>query len=146
MSNIGKKTGLNLKSFLEIDISFLERQIRYPSTSTSWYHQEREKKIQGREKIENLGSISRDHTYQEKVFCFGSTHSHIWNSTRYLQERDNMHLQVVNYILYGKPIYGISNTTIQLARTCLVLSWYQKKKKIFYRKYPCFLYGSKDKW
>nr|YP_010313832.1 RNA polymerase beta subunit [Rhoicissus digitata]UNA63397.1 RNA polymerase beta subunit [Rhoicissus digitata] len=47
-----------------------------------------------------------------------------------LQERDNMHLQVVNYILYGngKPIRGISDTSIQLVRTCLVLNWYQDKK------------------
>ena len=41
-----------------------------------------------------------------------------------------MHLQVVNYILYGngKPIQGISDTSIQLVRTCLVLNWYQEKK------------------
>nr|WOC91389.1 RNA polymerase beta'' subunit [Utricularia graminifolia] len=42
-----------------------------------------------------------------------------------LQERDNVKLRVVNYILYrnGKPIRGISHTTIQLVRTCLVLNW-----------------------
>ena len=59
-----------------------------------------------------------------------------------------MHLQVVNYILYGngKPIRGISDTSIQLVRTYLVLNWYQEKKKFSYRKDPCFLYGSKDKW
>nr|YP_009415482.1 DNA-directed RNA polymerase beta'' subunit [Apterosperma oblata]ASM42314.1 DNA-directed RNA polymerase beta'' subunit [Apterosperma oblata] len=47
-----------------------------------------------------------------------------------LQERDNVQLQVVNYILYGngKPIRGISNTNIQLVRTCLVLNWDQEKK------------------
>nr|WOC92352.1 RNA polymerase beta'' subunit [Utricularia volubilis] len=47
-----------------------------------------------------------------------------------LQERDNVKLQVVNYILYGngKPIRGISHTTIQLVRTCLVLNWEQGKK------------------
>nr|ASM45272.1 DNA-directed RNA polymerase beta'' subunit [Camellia reticulata] len=47
-----------------------------------------------------------------------------------LQERDNVQLQVVNYILYGngKPIRGISNTSIQLVRTCLVLNWDQEKK------------------
>nr|YP_010978298.1 RNA polymerase beta'' subunit [Chrysosplenium valdivicum]WOC30037.1 RNA polymerase beta'' subunit [Chrysosplenium valdivicum] len=47
-----------------------------------------------------------------------------------LQERDNMKLQVVNYILYGngKPIRGISDTSIQLVRTCLVLNWDQDKK------------------
>nr|YP_010028699.1 RNA polymerase beta'' subunit [Melampyrum roseum]QOS49449.1 RNA polymerase beta'' subunit [Melampyrum roseum] len=49
-----------------------------------------------------------------------------------LQERDNVQLQVVNYILYGngKPIRGISdtNTNIQLVRTCLVLNWDQDKK------------------
>nr|YP_010253644.1 RNA polymerase beta'' subunit [Aristolochia delavayi]QTZ18006.1 RNA polymerase beta'' subunit [Aristolochia delavayi] len=47
-----------------------------------------------------------------------------------LQERDNVQLQVVNYILYGndgngKPIRGISHTNIQLVRTCLVLNWDQ---------------------
>nr|YP_009974418.1 RNA polymerase beta'' subunit [Chrysosplenium alternifolium]QNJ33373.1 RNA polymerase beta'' subunit [Chrysosplenium alternifolium] len=47
-----------------------------------------------------------------------------------LQERDNMKLRVVNYILYGngKPIRGISDTSIQLVRTCLVLNWDQEKK------------------
>nr|QWE50042.1 RNA polymerase beta'' subunit [Averrhoa bilimbi] len=47
-----------------------------------------------------------------------------------LQERDNLQLRVVNYILYGngKPIRGISNTSIQLVRTCLVLNWDQDKK------------------
>nr|YP_009416178.1 DNA-directed RNA polymerase beta'' subunit [Stewartia cordifolia]ASM44054.1 DNA-directed RNA polymerase beta'' subunit [Stewartia cordifolia] len=47
-----------------------------------------------------------------------------------LQERDNVQLQVVNYILYGngKPIRGISDTSIQLVRTCLVLNWDQDKK------------------
>nr|YP_740555.1 RNA polymerase beta'' subunit [Platanus occidentalis]Q09G56.1 RecName: Full=DNA-directed RNA polymerase subunit beta''; AltName: Full=PEP; AltName: Full=Plastid-encoded RNA polymerase subunit beta''; Short=RNA polymerase subunit beta'' [Platanus occidentalis]ABI49768.1 RNA polymerase beta'' subunit [Platanus occidentalis] len=46
-----------------------------------------------------------------------------------LQERDNVQLRVVNYILYanGKPIRGISHTTIQLVRTCLVLNWDQGK-------------------
>nr|WHE25875.1 RNA polymerase beta'' subunit [Aristolochia tubiflora] len=44
-----------------------------------------------------------------------------------LQERDNVQLRVVNYILYGngKPIRGISHTNIQLVRTCLVLNWDQ---------------------
>nr|AKZ23918.1 RNA polymerase beta'' subunit [Androsace occidentalis] len=47
-----------------------------------------------------------------------------------LQERDNLQLQVINYILYGsgKPIRGISDTSIQLVRTCLVLNWEQDKK------------------
>nr|YP_009872687.1 RNA polymerase beta subunit [Ctenolophon englerianus]QKT26927.1 RNA polymerase beta subunit [Ctenolophon englerianus] len=47
-----------------------------------------------------------------------------------LQEKDNLKLQVVNYILYGngKPIRGISDTSIQLVRTCLVLNWDQDKK------------------
>uniref|UniRef100_A0AAU7EP08 DNA-directed RNA polymerase subunit beta'' n=1 Tax=Elsholtzia pygmaea TaxID=2891192 RepID=A0AAU7EP08_9LAMI len=47
-----------------------------------------------------------------------------------LQERDNVKLRVVNYILYGngKPIRGISDTNIQLVRTCLVLNWDQDKK------------------
>nr|YP_010888794.1 RNA polymerase beta'' subunit [Pedicularis lachnoglossa]WJJ68643.1 RNA polymerase beta'' subunit [Pedicularis lachnoglossa] len=47
-----------------------------------------------------------------------------------LQERDNVQLQVVNYILYGngKPSRGISDTNIQLVRTCLVLNWDQDKK------------------
>nr|YP_009634063.1 RNA polymerase beta subunit [Chionanthus compactus]QBS49037.1 RNA polymerase beta subunit [Chionanthus compactus] len=48
-----------------------------------------------------------------------------------LQERDNVQLRVVNYILSGngKPIRGISDTDIQLVRTCLVLNWDQDKKK-----------------
>nr|YP_009312693.1 RNA polymerase beta' subunit [Ranunculus occidentalis]AOV63572.1 RNA polymerase beta' subunit [Ranunculus occidentalis] len=47
-----------------------------------------------------------------------------------LQERDNVQLRVVNYILYGngKPIRRISHTNIQLVRTCLVLNWDQDKK------------------
>nr|CUR07608.1 rpoC2 [Acacia tysonii] len=47
-----------------------------------------------------------------------------------LQERDNLELKVVNYILYGngKPIQGISDTSIQLVRTCLVLNWDRDKK------------------
>nr|WIM00031.1 RNA polymerase beta'' subunit [Philadelphus incanus] len=47
-----------------------------------------------------------------------------------VQERDNVQLQVVNYILYGngKPIQGISDTSIQLVRACLVLNWGQDKK------------------
>nr|YP_004769802.1 RNA polymerase beta' subunit [Wolffiella lingulata]AEK94415.1 RNA polymerase beta' subunit [Wolffiella lingulata] len=46
-----------------------------------------------------------------------------------LQEGDNIQLRVVNYILYGngKPIRGISNTSIQLVRTCLVLNWHQEQ-------------------
>nr|YP_010179020.1 RNA polymerase beta'' subunit [Impatiens mengtszeana]QUV74015.1 RNA polymerase beta'' subunit [Impatiens monticola]QUV75237.1 RNA polymerase beta'' subunit [Impatiens mengtszeana] len=47
-----------------------------------------------------------------------------------LQERDTVQLRVVNYILYGKGklIRGISDTSIQLVRTCLVLNWDQDKK------------------
>nr|YP_009569014.1 RNA polymerase beta subunit [Ancistrocladus tectorius]QBC66338.1 RNA polymerase beta subunit [Ancistrocladus tectorius] len=47
-----------------------------------------------------------------------------------LKERDNVELRVVNYILYGngKPIRGISDTSIQLVRTCLVVNWDQDKK------------------
>nr|YP_009529772.1 RNA polymerase beta' subunit [Humulus scandens]AXX77051.1 RNA polymerase beta' subunit [Humulus scandens] len=47
-----------------------------------------------------------------------------------LQEKDNLELRVVNYILYGngKPILGISGTSIQLVRTCLMLNWDQDNK------------------
>lgn len=47
-----------------------------------------------------------------------------------LQEKDNLKLRVVNYIRYGngKPIRGISDTSIQLVRTCLVLNWDQEKR------------------
>nr|DBA06581.1 TPA_asm: RNA polymerase beta'' subunit [Melia dubia] len=47
-----------------------------------------------------------------------------------LREKDNMQFRVVNYVLYGKgkPTRGISDTSIQLVRTCLVLNWYQDKK------------------
>nr|YP_009722405.1 RNA polymerase beta'' subunit [Hemiphragma heterophyllum]QGN73543.1 RNA polymerase beta'' subunit [Hemiphragma heterophyllum]QGN73629.1 RNA polymerase beta'' subunit [Hemiphragma heterophyllum] len=50
--------------------------------------------------------------------------------TDLLQQWDNVQLRVVNYILYGngKPIRGISDTNIQLVRTCLVLNWDQDKK------------------
>nr|YP_009141940.1 DNA-directed RNA polymerase beta' chain [Helonias koreana]AIW56494.1 DNA-directed RNA polymerase beta' chain [Helonias koreana] len=46
-----------------------------------------------------------------------------------LQEKDNVQLKVVNYILYGygKSIRGIYHTSIQLVRTCLVLNWDQKQ-------------------
>lgn len=55
-----------------------------------------------------------------------------------LRERDNLELRVVNYILYGngKPIRGISGTSIQLVRTCLIGP---KQKKFFYRRGPRFL-------
>nr|YP_010142060.1 RNA polymerase beta'' subunit [Muntingia calabura]QQK92305.1 RNA polymerase beta'' subunit [Muntingia calabura] len=41
------------------------------------------------------------------------------------REKDNMQLRVVNYILYGKKTRRISDTSIQLVRTCLVLNWDQ---------------------
>nr|YP_010129345.1 RNA polymerase beta'' subunit [Heynea velutina]QPZ48570.1 RNA polymerase beta'' subunit [Heynea velutina]QPZ48653.1 RNA polymerase beta'' subunit [Heynea velutina] len=47
-----------------------------------------------------------------------------------LREKDNMQFRVVNYVLYGKgkPTRVISDTSIQLVRTCLVLNWDQDKK------------------
>ena len=47
-----------------------------------------------------------------------------------LREKDNMQFRVVNYVLSGKgkPTRGISDTSIQLVRTCLVLNWDQGKK------------------
>nr|YP_009651576.1 RNA polymerase beta subunit-2 [Heptacodium miconioides]QCY72167.1 RNA polymerase beta subunit-2 [Heptacodium miconioides]URQ21230.1 RNA polymerase beta'' subunit [Heptacodium miconioides] len=50
-----------------------------------------------------------------------------------LQERDNVQLRIVNYILYGngKSIRGISDTSIQLVRICLVLNWDQDQKSSF---------------
>nr|YP_010220090.1 RNA polymerase beta'' subunit [Musa ruiliensis]YP_010221340.1 RNA polymerase beta'' subunit [Musa chunii]UCC35209.1 RNA polymerase beta'' subunit [Musa ruiliensis]UCC37265.1 RNA polymerase beta'' subunit [Musa chunii] len=47
-----------------------------------------------------------------------------------LREKDNVQLRVVNYILHGngKSIRGISHTSIQLVRTCLVLNWDQEQK------------------
>nr|YP_009175189.1 RNA polymerase beta'' subunit [Oncidium sphacelatum]YP_010327621.1 RNA polymerase beta'' subunit [Gomesa flexuosa]AIS67448.1 RNA polymerase beta'' subunit [Oncidium sphacelatum]UJH18513.1 RNA polymerase beta'' subunit [Gomesa flexuosa] len=46
-----------------------------------------------------------------------------------LQEKDNVQLRIVNYILYGngKSIRGIYYTSIQLVRACLVLTWDQEK-------------------
>ncbi|KAF1862865.1 hypothetical protein Lal_00039994 [Lupinus albus] len=46
------------------------------------------------------------------------------------QERDNLELKVLNYILYGngKSIREISDTSIQLVRTCLVLTGIKTKK------------------
>ncbi|KAF4359998.1 hypothetical protein F8388_004505 [Cannabis sativa] len=47
-----------------------------------------------------------------------------------LQEKDNLELRVVNYILYGngKPILEIYGTSIQLVRTFLMLNWDQDNK------------------
>nr|YP_009730486.1 RpoC2 [Ruta graveolens]QHU76900.1 RpoC2 [Ruta graveolens] len=49
-----------------------------------------------------------------------------------LREKDNMKFRVVNYVLYGrgkaKTARGISDPSIQLVRTCLVLNWDQDKK------------------
>nr|YP_009435493.1 RNA polymerase beta'' subunit [Lobelia sonderiana]ATG25495.1 RNA polymerase beta'' subunit [Lobelia sonderiana] len=47
-----------------------------------------------------------------------------------LHERDNIQLQIVNYIFYGHGtrIRASSDTSIQLVRTCLVLNWDQDKK------------------
>nr|YP_010604940.1 RNA polymerase beta'' subunit [Paphiopedilum vietnamense]WAN79950.1 RNA polymerase beta'' subunit [Paphiopedilum vietnamense] len=47
-----------------------------------------------------------------------------------LQEKDNVQLRIVNYILYGnsKSIRGISHTSIQLVRACLVFNWDQEKR------------------
>nr|YP_010395580.1 RNA polymerase beta'' subunit [Thamnosma texana]UQJ73108.1 RNA polymerase beta'' subunit [Thamnosma texana] len=49
-----------------------------------------------------------------------------------LREKDNMQFRVVNYVLYGrgkaKAARGISDPSIQLVRTCLVLNWDQDKK------------------
>nr|WMV00765.1 RNA polymerase beta'' subunit [Terniopsis yongtaiensis]WMV00842.1 RNA polymerase beta'' subunit [Terniopsis yongtaiensis]WMV00919.1 RNA polymerase beta'' subunit [Terniopsis yongtaiensis]WMV01150.1 RNA polymerase beta'' subunit [Terniopsis yongtaiensis]WMV01227.1 RNA polymerase beta'' subunit [Terniopsis yongtaiensis] len=55
-----------------------------------------------------------------------------------LHEKDNLELRVVNYILYGnsKPILGISDTSIQLVRTGLVLNWEQHKNN-FFREEAC---------
>nr|YP_010392342.1 RNA polymerase beta'' subunit [Campanula pallida]UPX07950.1 RNA polymerase beta'' subunit [Campanula pallida] len=51
--------------------------------------------------------------------------------TDLLQEKDNVQLQIVNYIFYanGNRIRVISATNSQLVRTCLVLNWDQDKKK-----------------
>nr|QCP70921.1 RNA polymerase beta subunit [Plantago ovata] len=48
----------------------------------------------------------------------------------FLQQWNSVQLRVVNYILYGngKLIRRISDTNIQLVRTCLVLNWEQDKK------------------
>ncbi|KAJ8746888.1 hypothetical protein K2173_010160 (mitochondrion) [Erythroxylum novogranatense] len=59
-----------------------------------------------------------------------------------LQEKDNLKLRVVNYILCGngKLIRGISDTSIQLVRTCLVLIWDQDKKGFSVEEaHPSFL-------
>nr|BBM33016.1 DNA-directed RNA polymerase beta'' chain [Dendrobium strongylanthum] len=47
------------------------------------------------------------------------------------QEKDNVQLRIVNYLLYGngKSIRGISHTSIQLVRACLVLTWDQEQEK-----------------
>ncbi|KAK6768548.1 hypothetical protein RDI58_031334 [Solanum bulbocastanum] len=70
--------------------------------------------------------------YQMKVdrFFFIPEEVHILPGSSSIMERDNVQLRIVNYILYGngKPIRGISDTSIQLVRTCLVLNWNQDKK------------------
>nr|YP_010290532.1 RNA polymerase beta'' subunit [Centrolepis aristata]ULQ64477.1 RNA polymerase beta'' subunit [Centrolepis aristata] len=47
-----------------------------------------------------------------------------------LQEKDNFQLRIVNYICYRNNalIQGISQTSIQLIRTCLVLNWDQEQE------------------
>nr|YP_010007543.1 RNA polymerase beta'' subunit [Passiflora capsularis]QNR06386.1 RNA polymerase beta'' subunit [Passiflora capsularis] len=47
-----------------------------------------------------------------------------------LREKENLKLQVVNYIFYGngKSIREIYDTSIQVVRTCLVLNWDEDKK------------------
>nr|YP_010895676.1 RNA polymerase beta'' subunit [Chorispora sibirica]WJZ19667.1 RNA polymerase beta'' subunit [Chorispora sibirica] len=46
------------------------------------------------------------------------------------REKENIQLRVFNYLLYGngKCTRGISDTSIQLVRTCLVLNWDQDNK------------------
>nr|UVH66097.1 RNA polymerase beta'' subunit [Eriocaulon australe] len=46
------------------------------------------------------------------------------------QEKENLLLEVANYILYGnsKSTRGIPSTNSQLVRTCIVLNWDQEKK------------------
>ena len=81
-----------------------------------------------------------DHNYQEKYFVLvrpvilyeiadGINLVKLFPQDLF-QERDNLELKVINYILYGngKSIRGISDTRIQLVRTCLVLNWDQDKK------------------
>ena len=57
----------------------------------------------------------------------------------YCRKKKNLKLRNVNYILFrnGKPIHGISKTSIQLVRTCLILNWNQDKKKFFYQRGSC---------
>nr|YP_010513298.1 RNA polymerase beta'' subunit [Centrosema coriaceum]UXL84869.1 RNA polymerase beta'' subunit [Centrosema coriaceum] len=56
------------------------------------------------------------------------------------QERDNLELKVINYILSGngKSIRGISDTRIQLVRTCLVLNWDPDKKSSYIEDAPAY--------
>nr|YP_010617894.1 RNA polymerase beta'' subunit [Theropogon pallidus]WAW82492.1 RNA polymerase beta'' subunit [Theropogon pallidus] len=58
-----------------------------------------------------------------------------------LQEKENVQLRVVNYILYGngKSIRGIYHTSIQLVRTCLVLNWDQEKNGSMEEVYASFV-------
>nr|YP_010318305.1 RNA polymerase beta'' subunit [Setchellanthus caeruleus]ULC82797.1 RNA polymerase beta'' subunit [Setchellanthus caeruleus] len=56
------------------------------------------------------------------------------------QEKDNMQLRVLNYILdgNGKPTRGIYDTSIQLVRTCLILNWDQDKESSFVEEVRAF--------
>nr|WPN83741.1 RNA polymerase beta'' subunit [Polygonatum verticillatum] len=58
-----------------------------------------------------------------------------------LQEKENVQLRVVNYILYGngKSIRGIYHTSIQLVRTCLVLNWDQEKNSSMQEVHASFV-------
>nr|YP_009679593.1 RpoC2 [Trichopus zeylanicus subsp. travancoricus]QDP69908.1 RpoC2 [Trichopus zeylanicus subsp. travancoricus] len=58
-----------------------------------------------------------------------------------LEEKNNVQLRVVNYILYGngKSIRRISHTSIQLARTCLVLNWDQEQNSSIEEVYASFV-------
>ncbi|KAH0851887.1 LOW QUALITY PROTEIN: hypothetical protein HID58_094408, partial [Brassica napus] len=60
------------------------------------------------------------------------------------REKDNIQLRVFNYILYGngKPTRGISDTSIQLVRTCLVLNWDQDNKNSSLERSPLSLLKS----
>ncbi|KAL2254972.1 UNVERIFIED_CONTAM: DNA-directed RNA polymerase subunit beta [Sesamum indicum] len=82
--------------------------------------------------IEYRGGKEFRPKYQMKVdrFFFIPEEVHILPGSSSIMERDNVQLRVVNYILYGngKPIRGISDTNIQLVRTCLVLNWDPDKK------------------
>ncbi|KAH0898907.1 LOW QUALITY PROTEIN: hypothetical protein HID58_048475, partial [Brassica napus] len=102
---VERKKGLNSKYFRGISI-FRTRQIRYPDIFFFL--------VRPVATYEITDSINLATLFPQDLF----------------RKKDNIQLRVFNYMLYGngKPTRGISDTSIQLVRTCLFLNWDQDNK------------------